>query len=272
MEPIRVLEGNAKPHEAFWRILNTVEGEEPEMELYGYISEYSWFDDDVTPKMFKDDLLRIGKGGPITVRMNSWGGDVIAASMMKSIMQEYAGTVTIKIDGIAASAATIVAMGGDSVKIQESAYFMIHDPAVAILAFLNIDDLSMLLDELKTVKKGIIDSYETKTKLTREKLAKMMSDTTWMTGQEAVDFGFADEVLKGGEKNLIKNAAFVNCLSRYAHVPVGLLPDPVQAEPAFHQAPVEPKIPAKPIEGNPPKDGGKDREQQRLRDYLDVFA
>lgn len=233
-EPIRCFEGDARPHEAFWHWRNAIEEEpesEPEMELYGYISEYSWFDDDVTPKMFRNDLANFGKGGPITIRMNSYGGDVIAASVMKSILIDYPGRVTVKIDGLAASAATIVAVAGDVVKIQESAYFMIHDPLVAFFfAVLNVEDLSRLLDELKTVKGGIVDGYQTKTGLSRERLSKLMTDETWMTGQEAVALGFADELITANDKktkkvtkSAMKNAALINALRNYVNVPAALL-------------------------------------------------
>src|SRR3990172_9151167 len=122
-EPIRCFEGSAQPHEAFWRVRDAFETEngEAEVELYGVISEYSWFDDDVTPKMFKEDLARIGAGGPITIRINSCGGDVIAASVMRTIIKEYPGQVTVKIDGIAASAAVVVALAGDRILIQDTA-------------------------------------------------------------------------------------------------------------------------------------------------------
>jgi len=231
--PIRCFEGAARPHEAFWRWRNATENSveaEPEMELYGYISEYSWFDDDITPKMFKDDLYRFGNSGPITIRMNSYGGDVIAASVMKSILIDYPGKVTVKIDGLAASAATIVAIAGDLVKIQESAYFMIHDPLVAFLfAVLNVEDLSRLLDELKTAKAGIIDGYQTKTGLSRERLARMMTDETWMTGREAVNLGFADELVTAKDKATkavkaeVRNAAIINALHTFRNVPADLL-------------------------------------------------
>ena len=78
-EPIRCFEGNTQPHEPFWTWIDAAEGEDPEMELYGYISEWSWFEDEITPQKFKDDLMKYGQGGPIKIRMNSYGGDVIAA-------------------------------------------------------------------------------------------------------------------------------------------------------------------------------------------------
>ena len=128
-KPMRVLEGSAKPYEPFWRVVDAAESEsgEPEIEFYGYISEYSWWDDDITPAKFKADLLNIGKGGPVTVRINSGGGEVYAASAIRAMIVDYPGQVTTRIDGLCASAATLVAMAGDVVKMQDSAYFMIHE-------------------------------------------------------------------------------------------------------------------------------------------------
>ena len=232
-EPIRCFEGNAKPHEPFWRMRNAVEGDpasEPEMELYGYISEFSWFDDDITPKLFKNDLYKTGNSGPITIRMNSYGGDVIAASMMRGIIQDYPGRVTVRIDGIAASAATVVATAGDVVKIQDTAYYMIHDPLfVFFLAAVNIEDMSRLLDSLKTVKSGIVAAYQDRTDLSTEKISKLMTNETWMSAQEAVDLGFADEVIGSKQNKKAKapvepaqNIAMVNTLRNYRNLPPDL--------------------------------------------------
>ena len=226
-EPIRCFEGSAKPHEPFWVFRDAVDGGEPELELYGYISEYSWFDDDITPKMFKDDLYKYGGGGPITVRMNSYGGDVIAASLMSTIIRDYPGRVTVRIDGIAASAATVVAVAGDLVKIQETAYFMIHDPLmVFFLAALNIEELNRITDALKNVKEGIINTYETKTGLSRTRISKLMTDETWMDAERAVDLGFVDEIIRAGMPipvELGQNAAVVNCLRNYINVPPAVM-------------------------------------------------
>lgn len=237
-EPVRCFDGNTKPHEAFWKWRDAVdEGGEPEMELYGYISEYSWWNDDITPKIFKDQLYKNGKGGPITIRMNSGGGDVTAASVMRAILMDYPGRVTVQIDGLAASAATVVAIAGNVVKMMDTAYFMIHDPiAVFFLAALNIEELSRLTDSLKSVKEGIINAYEGRTGMSRDRLARMMSKETWMSAQEAVDMGFVDEILsiKKEEKTrdpLPENAAIVNALRHYVNVPEALLAQGRQSEP-----------------------------------------
>lgn len=234
-DPIRCFEGSAKPYEPFWTFRNAADGSEPELELYGYISEYSWFDDDVTPKMFKDDLNKFGQGGPITVRMNSYGGDVIAASVMNTIIREYPGRVTVQVDGIAASAATVVAVAGDVIRMQETAYFMIHDPlAIFFMAMMNIEEMSRMLDSLKAVKEGIVNAYETKTGLSRARLSTLMSNETWMDAQKALDLGFVDEIVRGEAKQLDipENAAVVNAIRRnYVNVPEFLLKQRQQEEP-----------------------------------------
>lgn len=223
--PIRCFEGEAKPHEAFWNFKN-VDSEQPELELYGYISEYSWFDDDVTPKMFKADLDRIGNGKPIKIRINSYGGDLIAASQMHTMIRDYPGEVTVQIDGVAASAATIVAVAGDKVVIQNHGYFMVHDPSfVFFMAQLNLETMTRMADSLSAAKEGILNSYERKTGLSRARLSKLMTDETWMDARKAVDLGFVDAILEDVEKNLNipQNAAMVNGLKNFMNVPSAIL-------------------------------------------------
>ncbi len=223
-EPMRCFEGTAKPHERFWRLLNAEESDsgEPEIEFYGYISEYSWFEDDISPKIFKDDLNKLGKDGPVTIRINSGGGDIFAASTIRSMIMDYPGRVTTRIDGLCASAATYVATAGDVVKMQDSAFFMIHDPSTIVWG--TIEEIKSALDLLKKLKDGIIESYQSKTQLKHEDLAKMMSAETWMTAQEAKDYGFIDEIITSSiKKSKAKiNAAFMNALRNYRNIPEDL--------------------------------------------------
>jgi ATP-dependent Clp protease protease subunit len=230
--PIRCFEGTAQPHEPFWRLRNAAEtGGDPEVELYGYISEYSWLGDEITPKKFKDDLYKLGNKGPVTVRLNSGGGDVIAASVIRAIMTDYPGAITVRIDGLAASAAVIVAMAGKTVRIMDTAYMMIHDPAVvAFLAVLDIETLGLLRDELVSIKKGIVDTYAAKTGLKPEKVSRMMADETWMSAAEAVEYGFADAIIEGGQSPAT-NRAYINALQNYVNVPAALRA-PLETAPA----------------------------------------
>lgn len=230
---IRCYEGEAKPGEAFWKIRNATETGtgEAEIDLYGTISEISWFGDEVTPQKFKDDLYQNGAGGPITIRMNSGGGDVIAASVIRSILRDYPGKKTVKIDGLAASAAVIVALACDRILIQDTAYMMIHDPGYAVfLAYLDIETMEGLINTLKPIKAGIADTYASKTGISVDRINKMMSEETWMNANKAVDLGFADEVMTAGRDPFIEedggkntNQANLSALKNYRNVPAALL-------------------------------------------------
>jgi ATP-dependent Clp protease protease subunit len=222
-EAMRVIEGSAKPGEAFWTIRNAKDADAVELEFFGPISEYSWLGDEVTPAAFKKELYEKGNGRPVTMLVNSPGGEVIAASVIRSILQEYPGQVTADIVGMAASAATIVVTGADHVRMRESALMMIHDPSA--FAYGTIDELEQVVELLKTVKIGIIDGYETKTKMDRGKLAKLMKDETWMTAHQALEMGFVDEVVTGTIVKAPKamRAGFLNCLKGYENSPSDLM-------------------------------------------------
>ncbi len=234
--PIRIIQGDSSPFEKFWNVKNNAESGETEIELYGPISEYSWFEDEVTPRKFKSDLYALGNGGPVTLRINSPGGDMIAAAAIASMINEYPGYTTALIEGMAASAATTIAIAANRVVMHESALFMIHDPlAVFFLAALNIEELERLTVTLKSAKKAIINGYMTRTGLSETVLSHMMTAESWMDAEEAKGKGFIDQVLKNGEsvkglggglgavKNEFSGVAFVNALKNYRNVPGWLM-------------------------------------------------
>jgi ATP-dependent Clp protease protease subunit len=174
----------------FW---NWVRNPDNERTLYldGPIAEETWWGDEVTPQMFKDELL--SGSGDITVWINSPGGDVFAAAQIYNMLMEYKGQVTVKIDGIAASAASVIAMAGGEVHMSPVSMMMIHNPAtIAIGNSVEMVRAKELLDE---VKESIINAYELKTGLPRLKLARLMDAETWMNAHKAVELGFADGIL-----------------------------------------------------------------------------
>lgn len=178
----------------FWNWKNQADGEqdaERVLELYGTIAEESWFDDDITPAMFRDELF--SGTGPVTIYICSPGGDCIAASQIYTMLMDYKDDITVKIDGIAASAASVIAMAGTKVLMAPTATMMIHNPAT--LAFGDHTDMSKAIDMLSEVKESIINAYEIKTGLPRKQLAKMMDETTWMNAKKAIELGFADGML-----------------------------------------------------------------------------
>ena len=167
------------------------------LELNGTIASESWFDDDVTPQMFKDELF--AAGGDVTIWINSPGGDCIAASQIYSMLMDYKGNVTVKIDGIAASAASVIAMAGTEVLMAPTALMMIHNPAT--MAFGDHVEMQKAIEMLDEVKESIINAYEIKTGLTRAKLSHLMDDETWMNAKKAMEFGFADGMLEDDKKS-----------------------------------------------------------------------
>lgn len=201
-QPMRVVEGSAKPYEKFWTVRNAAQtGGDAEIDLIGPISEFSWFGDEVTPKKFKEDLYAAGNGGPVLVRLHSGGGDIFAASTIRAMLAEYPGKVTVNVMGLCASAAVGVAMAADEVNVMDTAYFMIHNPAYAFFgAMLDADTMRKMADDLEIFKDGILGAYADRTGMNRDELSAMMNAETWMTAQEAVDKGFADAVIRGGKK------------------------------------------------------------------------
>ena len=187
-----------KTKKRFWEWKNQAdEGSERVLELYGTIAETSWFDDDVTPKMFHDELFA-GKG-PVTVWLNSPGGDCIAASQIYTMLMDYQDDVTIKIDGIAASAASVIAMAGTKVLMAPTALMMIHNPMT--MAYGNQADMEKTIEMLDEVKESIMNAYEIKTSLSRAKLSHLMDSETWMNANKAIELGFADDILKDSKKD-----------------------------------------------------------------------
>ena len=187
-----------KKQKKFWEWKSQAdEGSERVLELYGTIAETSWFDDDVTPKMFHDELFA-GKG-PVTVWLNSPGGDCIAASQIYTMLMDYRDDVTIKIDGIAASAASVVAMAGTKVLMAPTALMMIHNPMT--MAYGNHADMEKAIEMLDEVKESIINAYEIKTGMSRAKLSHLMDSETWMNAGKAIELGFADDILTDTKKD-----------------------------------------------------------------------
>lgn len=177
----------------FWKWKNQTEKSPTErvLTLNGTIAEESWFDDDITPQLFKDELN--SGTGDITVWINSPGGDCVAAAQIYNMLMDYKGNVTVKIDGIAASAASVIAMAGTEVLMSPVSTMMIHNPATVAMGDHN--DMQKAIEMLNEVKESIINAYEIKTGLSRAKLSHLMDSETWMNANKAVELGFADGII-----------------------------------------------------------------------------
>ena len=197
----------------FWNWIRN-EGEPDILVLSGEISDETWFGNETKPKMFKADLDKCT--GDITVWINSPGGDVFAAAQIYNMLMDYPGGVTVKIDSLAASAASVVAMAGTEVLMSPVAMMMIHNPmTVAIGDSAEMKRAVAMLDE---VKESIMNAYEIKTGLSRTRLSSLMDAESWFNASKAVELGFADKILfsdeeqKQPEAMMFSRAAVTNSL------------------------------------------------------------
>ena len=191
----------------FWNWKNQTDGDgahERVLEFYGTIAEEPWFDDDITPEMFREELF--ADKGPVTIWINSPGGDCNAASQIYTALMDYKDDVTVKIDGMAASAASVIAMAGTKVLMAPTAMMMIHNPSTGVYG--DHKDMEEVIAMLEEVKEGIINAYEIRTGLSHAQLSHMMDSTTWMNAKKAIELGFADEMLMDSKHTLADVEAY----------------------------------------------------------------
>ena len=174
----------------FWNWVRNEDGTRT-LTLNGTIAEESWFEDDVTPRMFRDELN--AGTGDVVIWINSPGGDCVAASQIYTMLMDYKGHITVKIDGIAASAASVIAMAGTEVLMAPTSLLMIHNPLTVAIG--DSEEMQKAIAMLDEVKESIINAYELKTGMSRAKLAHLMDAETWMNAQKAIELGFADGIL-----------------------------------------------------------------------------
>ena len=179
----------------FWNFTDNDDGSRT-LFLCGSIADESWFDDDVTPKAFRAEL-NAGKGD-VVIWINSPGGDCVAAAQIYNMLMDYPGNITVKVDGIAASAASVIAMAGTKVLMSPTALMMIHNPLTVAIG--DSEEMQKAIAMLAEVKESIINAYEIKTGLSRAKLSHLMDAETWMNAKKAVELGFADDLLFKSEE------------------------------------------------------------------------
>ena len=221
-----------KTQKKFWLFKNHVEAGTKEgtaeLILYGDIASETWWGDEVSPALFSRELSALGDISELCVRIFSGGGDVFAAQAIYSRLCDLKPKVkiTVKIDGLCASAATIIAMAGDERLISEGGIFMIHNPVFGLLRNKQSSELTKLASDLDTIKKTIISSYTSKTKLSEEEISALMDAETWLDGKAAVEKGFCTgffgETGDSGAKNSVRES-IINSISTLKSVPPRLL-------------------------------------------------
>lgn len=176
--------------EKFWNWIHDDSGGRV-LRLEGPIDSESFWGDEITPQSFRDELY--AEEGDITLWLNSPGGNVFAAAEIYTMIRDYPHRVTVKIASIAASAASVIAMAGNTVQMSPTALLFVHDPST--IAMGNAKDMEKAIATLNEVKESIINAYAAKTGLSRNRISKLMSDETWINAKKAVELGFADVIL-----------------------------------------------------------------------------
>ena len=179
----------------FWNWVRN-EGEKRTLLLDGEISDEAWFGDEVTPAIFREELH--AAEGDVVLWINSPGGDCFAAAQIYNMLMDYPGNVTVRIDSLAASAASVIAMAGSTVEISPVGMILVHNPMTISIG--DVQEMERAITLLAEVKESIINAYEIKTGMSRSKISRLMDAETWMNAKKAVELGFADAVLTG-EKN-----------------------------------------------------------------------
>jgi len=182
----------------FWQFLARSDSE-VELRIDGEIVDdedawlYEWLGiSHAAPNTFRQELSQ-HKGKNLTVWIDSIGGVVWAAAGIYNALMEHKGKVTVKVDGKALSAASIIAMAGDEVLMSPAAVMMIHNPWVRAAG--DASELRHMAGVLDEIKEAVINAYEIKTGLPRDEISRLMDEETWMSARKAVELGFADGIL-----------------------------------------------------------------------------
>ena len=212
----------------FWTFQNQT-GNEVELLLYGDISQTSWWGDEVTPRQFADELAGLGALDKIVVRINSGGGDVFAAQAIGNQLEQHPAEVTAKIDGLCASAATIVACHCNKVVAANDATYMVHPVRIGACGYYSAEELRKYAEALATIKENIVNLYVKKTGRDMAEVTTWMDATSWWTATAAKENGFVDELADDEEGATYENrdgTLFVNGVGM--NLPFGMAPKFVQ--------------------------------------------
>lgn len=173
------------------KVVNEVD--EAILYLYGRIAESSWWDDDVISASSVRDSLKEVKGKNLRVHLNSGGGDVFESIAIHNLLNQYDGQVTISIDGLAGSGASVIAMAGDKVIMPSNSMMMIHKAST--YAYGNSTEIRKIADDLDKIDTSVRESYKSKFVGEEQELIDLIADETWLTAEECLAFGFCDEIL-----------------------------------------------------------------------------
>lgn len=183
-----------EPNKHDFRFQATAKAEKGELMIYGEITDQKWDDDCVVPKEIDAELKKLESVSQLDIRINSYGGSVFAGQAIATMLMNFKAYKTVYIEGIAASMASVIAMSGDKVVMPGNAMMMVHKPSS--LAWGNAEDMRKSAEMLDKVEESLIALYMRRFKGTEDEIKKLLADETWLTAEEALRYGFCDEVEK----------------------------------------------------------------------------
>ena len=181
-----------------------------ELYIYGDITSYKWYDDEVCAYDLAKELMELGNKN-LKVRINSYGGEVAQGLAIYNLLKDYKGTVTTVCDGFACSAASVVFMAGTNRAMPKSSLFMIHN--AWSWASGNANELRKIAEDLEKITQPSIEIYKTVSNLDEETIKRMMDEETWITAEEALEYGFATVIVEDNPKQSLKD----DILSKLVH-------------------------------------------------------
>lgn len=210
----------------FWEMKMAADGQSGDIYIYGDIERYQFIEEDTTATSFKEDLDSLGDVSTINLYINSPGGSVFEGIAIYNMLKRHKATVNVQIDALAASIASVIAMAGDKISMPRNSMLMIHNAWT--MAVGNSQDLRKMADDLDRISQSSAQSYLEKAgdKLSEDKLKEMLDAETWLSADEAVQYGLADEVLEANQM-----AASINkdLFAQYKNVPKQMQEEDKQA-------------------------------------------
>jgi ATP-dependent protease ClpP protease subunit len=187
------------------------EGDERSISILDVIGYDWWTGEGVTAKRVAAALRSLG-AGPVTVNINSPGGDVFEGFAIYNLLRDHQGEVTVKVLGLAASSASIVAMAGDTIQIARAGFFMVHNAWTVAIG--NRHELRGLADDIEPIDAAMADIYAAQTGMELKDIQRQMDSETWVNGSAAVEQGYADELLPADQAGKSEAKASISAVRR----------------------------------------------------------
>lgn len=203
-----------KNNKKFYNFANITE-QSADLYIYGNITSYGWDDSDVSAYSFKEDLEELKNVSEINVHINSYGGETVQGLAIYNLLKQHSAIINVFIDGAACSSASIIAMAGDKVYMPKSSLMMIHN--CWTWASGNAKELRKQADDMDKMAVAYTSAYMAKVNITEERLKQLLDEETWLTAEECIEMGFADEIIEDQENNTINqnaNLCILNLVKR----------------------------------------------------------